>query len=215
MSLDPKDRGEFAIRPGRGPVQYVKEGKEIKARTVRQPSYEEELDMLLVGVPRTGRPSGFARWAALQPPLEREAAAGAGPYETKPQRSGHGYDATYDVGAGGSDGISEVEMTSERPGHDDLMGQPATRDRKEYGDLVSDEDLYESRVRQDSSGLTPDDIWSRDLFEDFDEDRHEEPESVDRPTFSGEPHRQTEASLDDELADVFNDVGETFRRRGL
>lgn len=222
------DRGEFALRPGVGPRIHRKVAGHIEEISLRGRLLEDSEDAYLRGLTRedtsSGRQTGFSRQGFTEK-IIREAAAGSGPDVDGDQYAGHrpersdnyeqtGYSAPTDQG----------HNISEDVGESDLMGQPRTKPRVEYMDPVaprSEDAGYERR--KDNIDLRErdgdPDIWEMDLFNEFDGYSDGVPHETSGPTFSGQPHRQQEASRRtppvDELDNIFADVGETFSKRGL
>jgi hypothetical protein len=185
------DKGELVIRPGIGPRITVKEGSSFTSYRVKPADLT--IDDCLVGVSEYdlgGRSTGYSRF------VQKTGGAGSGDEVGEyPQRH-----SNYDVG--GYETIDQGDYINEHPGEIDMLGNPNNGPaRKEYLDPA---DSKPDEFRRDQSGWRDqEDIWSRDLFDTFDEN-------------GGEPQERPKRkpALFDDGGTKFT-IGSTFSKRGL
>lgn len=217
-NFTPSSKGDFAIDP-RG---YPKRHRMVAGRIITEelvPRHKDalaDIDELMAGVSSSdlrGPATGFSRFANEQ----KRGAAGSGETDESLRRSRH---TDYsNANFGGDAPIDQGWETTEDVGESDLLGQPQEgHGREEFGDLLDDEDNEQSSYSSPNQ-FDNDDLWSIDILDEFDEDRAYEPQPNKPATFSGRPHRQREAAVEetlvDELDKLFDSDSATFNRRGL
>lgn len=193
----PVDKGEFAIDPRGLPKITRKIGGRIVQQSLRPLSPEDEelstMNSLLRGMTQNdlagSRLSGLGRHL-------RQGAAGAGTDVNVELEREDNYDLM-----GYSSPTDQGETFSEDFGSADLLGQPSTRDREEYGDFV--EDGYGEGREDQPDSVDAEDIWSLDIFEEIEDTRE-----------TGRNKREPVISAKDPLSDLWRG-GNTFARRKL
>jgi len=216
----PADKSEFAIDRSARPTRHIKvDGHDIIEEVAPPAAMNDEVwaDTLLEGVTAgdsRGKESGFARFAATQPGYQKTGEAGSGPPSTDKTRRTENRDYSNSI----SPELDQGYEFSEDVGKIDLLMQDYDKPREEFGDIINQGDPSQNETREVTSPnqFDEEDIWSLDILEDFDENRKREWQR-DEPTFSGQPHRQREARLADELDNLFDstDRDDTFSKRGL
>ena len=220
----PTMKGEFAIDPRGRPKQARMIAGQIIVEDVYAPPSDESngIDQLLMGITSSdlrSHGSGFGRFATQRDEergIQHHGEAGSGPPDTRRFRRTNPT-PDYDNGLIGGQSLDTGEVVNEEVGDMDLLGEDyETHAPREFGDFPADTgDVYREHTKSPNV-YDQEDLWSRDVFEDFEKSRRNK-RNPDEPTFSGQPHRQQEASLTKELTDLFDlDIpSDTFSNRGL